>query len=399
MATLEKDNGTQSYIKDNFSYFPEADGGTRAEGKEEKKETATGEGTQATASTDGPVAGTPTGIDYRRYDKGIQEQTEAIRERQAALKPLEAKKDIYQQMMDSMRRPESAEEKAKREKKEKSRRVIGAVSDGLRALGNLFFTSQYTPDMYQGSTKQLDKANEWIERARAEREKNDEAYYNLALKIGDADAEMAKTVRDLEAQAEARRLARAEAERKARELAMKEEEHPFRLRGAEADANKKESDAEYSRVKAKNAPEYFENQNELGRQKIKTEETRQKCNLASAYEHTEKGNKTKAGNNKPKPTLKLEDGVHEYNTTEDYNRAVQREARRLGIPIYKEEVLEVNVNGKPKKTRTVARKTEDIAGEVELRIENERKEEKSASQPGTMPGVKTNDNNKMPGVN
>lgn len=84
--------------------------------------------------------------------------------------------------------PESEEERRKRERRERSRRIIGAMSDGLSALGNLYFTSQYAPDMYDPvAGSQLKGADERIERLRAEREANADRYLHYALKIGDLE--------------------------------------------------------------------------------------------------------------------------------------------------------------------------------------------------------------------
>ena len=45
-------------------------------------------------------------------------------------------------------RPETDEQRKKRERREKSKKIIAAVSDGISALSNLYFTSQYAPNMY-----------------------------------------------------------------------------------------------------------------------------------------------------------------------------------------------------------------------------------------------------------
>ena len=163
---------------------------------------------------------------------------------------------IYDEMISRLNAPESPEEKAKREKKERSKKIIGAVSDGLSALSNLYFTSQYAPNMYNHEKgSQLNSTMAAIEKAKAEREKNDEAYYNLALKIGDLQNQRAKTVREMEAEAEARKIAlqRAEDAHKAAEAERALDQ--YKQRGAIADAERKESDRDYSRVKADNAPE------------------------------------------------------------------------------------------------------------------------------------------------
>ena len=103
---------------------------------------------------------------------------------------------------------ETEEERKKREKREKSKRVIAAVGDGIRALSNLYFTSQYAPNMYNPDDTQLAKVDARQEKLKAEREANRDKYLNYSLRIGDLENDRAKTVREMEAQAERLRLAR-----------------------------------------------------------------------------------------------------------------------------------------------------------------------------------------------
>lgn len=53
----------------------------------------------------------------------------------------------YVELYEAMNRdkPETAEERARREKREKSEAILSAVGDGISALSNLFFTSRYAP--------------------------------------------------------------------------------------------------------------------------------------------------------------------------------------------------------------------------------------------------------------
>ncbi len=106
-------------------------------------------------------------------------------------------------------RPETEEERKKRERREKSKRIIAAVSDGISALSNLYFTSQYAPDMYNHEKGSMTNAvDARLERLKAEREKNADKYLQFSLKLGDLENERAKTLRELEAQQERQKLAR-----------------------------------------------------------------------------------------------------------------------------------------------------------------------------------------------
>ena len=68
--------------------------------------------------------------------------------RRDAVKGHDQKIEAWRRYLDNLPEPETPEQRAKREKRERSKRIIGAVSDGLRAMSNLWFTSQYAPDMY-----------------------------------------------------------------------------------------------------------------------------------------------------------------------------------------------------------------------------------------------------------
>lgn len=95
---------------------------------------------------------------------------------------------IRGQMADA--KPETPEERKKRERREKWEGIISGISDMGMALSNLFFTSQYAPNMYNGKESLSKKAQERMEKAKAAREKNGDRYMNYALTLGklkDAD--------------------------------------------------------------------------------------------------------------------------------------------------------------------------------------------------------------------
>lgn len=86
-------------------------------------------------------------------------------------------------------KPETAEERARREKREKSEAILSAVGDGISALTNLFFTTRYAPNAYDASQGMSAKAKERWDRLRQEREANRRAYtdgYLRALAMDEA---------------------------------------------------------------------------------------------------------------------------------------------------------------------------------------------------------------------
>ena len=172
-------------------------------------------------------------------------------------------------------RPETAEQRNKRERREKSKRVIAAVSDGLSALSNLYFTSQYAPNMYNHEGSMTKAVDERIERAKAEREQKRDQYMNFALKLGDIENDRAKTLRELEAQHERQKLAREKAQREAEQhnwLALLQGDKHLEQAGK---ANKAEQDAIAAKAVADAAPE-------LQQAKVDTEKARKASFEASA---------------------------------------------------------------------------------------------------------------------
>lgn len=86
-------------------------------------------------------------------------------------------------------RPETAEDRAKREKKEKREAIFSALGDGLSAMSNLYFTTQYAPNAYNASNGMSARTKDRWDKLRAEREANDRAYYQgylQAISLDDA---------------------------------------------------------------------------------------------------------------------------------------------------------------------------------------------------------------------
>lgn len=172
--------------------------------------------------------------------------------------------------------PETDEQRKKREKREKSARIIAVVSDGIQALGNLYFTSQYAPSMYNHEKSSQQKANDArIEKAKAEREKNHDKYLKFSLSLGDAENKRAATLRELEAEQEKRKLAREKAEREVEAHGWAAALQPDKLREQAGKASKAEEDARTAKAEADNAPA-------LQQAKLDTEKSRKGSYDASA---------------------------------------------------------------------------------------------------------------------
>lgn len=177
---------------------------------------------------------------------------------------------------------ETEEERKKREKREKSKRVIAAVGDGIRALSNLYFTSQYAPNMYNQNDSHLAKVDARQEKLKAEREANRDKYLNYSLRIGDLENNRAKTVREMEDQAERLRFAREKANREQEEHQWLSDLQPDKKREQTAKADAADSVAKTKKAEADNADAYYGARVTTEQERGNTEQTKQTVNKATA---------------------------------------------------------------------------------------------------------------------
>ena len=185
-------------------------------------------------------------------------------------------KTIQDWMDSEENRPETEEQRKKRERREKSKRIIAAVSDGISALSNLFFTSQYAPNMYNHEkASQMNAVDTRLERLKAEREKKRDQYLNFSLRLGDLEHQRAATLRELEAQQERQKLAREKAQREAEKHGWLAALQPDKLREQKGKADRAEQEAITAQAKAEAAPE-------LQQAKLATERARKGSLDASA---------------------------------------------------------------------------------------------------------------------
>ena len=173
-------------------------------------------------------------------------------------------------------KPETEEERKKRERRERSAKIVSAVSDGLQALSNLFFTTRGAPNMYDHKeASQLTPLQEKLEKLKAERQANADKYLQYLLKIGDAQNERAKTLREMEAEQEKQKLAREKAQREQEEHGWLAALQPDKLREQAGKATKAEQEAVTAKAEADNAPDLY-------KAKVDTEKARGEAQKASA---------------------------------------------------------------------------------------------------------------------
>lgn len=91
--------------------------------------------------------------------------------------------------------PLTEEEKAKEQKKKRRDEIFSAIGDGVAALSNLYFTTQGAPNMYSGKNTMSEATRVRYDKLLKEREANDTAYLQGAMRAKQADDEAARTER------------------------------------------------------------------------------------------------------------------------------------------------------------------------------------------------------------
>ena len=173
-------------------------------------------------------------------------------------------------------KPETEEERKKRERREKSKKIIAAVGDGLMALSNLYFTTRGAPNMYDHKTmSQQTPLQAQLDKLKAEREANADKYLQYSLKIGDLQNDRAKTLREMEAEQERRKLAREKAQREQEAHGWLAALQPDKQREQAGKASKAEQEAVTAKAEADNAPDLY-------KAKVDTEKARGEAQRASA---------------------------------------------------------------------------------------------------------------------
>lgn len=205
-----------------------------------------------------PPADKPAGVSPHNDTMGYDQQIAALQEAANRVKP------------------ETEEERKKRERREKSAKIVSAVSDGLQALSNLFFTTRGAPNMYDHKeASQLTPLQEKLEKLKAERQANADKYLQYSLKIGDAQNERAKTLREMEAEQEKQKLAREKAQREQEEHGWLAALQPDKQREQAGKATKAEQEAVTAKAEADNAPDLY-------KAKVDTEKARGEAQRVSA---------------------------------------------------------------------------------------------------------------------
>ena len=278
--------------------------------------------------------------------------------------PQQPKRMSYEDMFKKLNpyQPPTEQELEKERKKQKREQIFAAIGDGISALSNLYFTTQYAPNMYLGRNTVSQKVKDRWDKLAAERNANMTAYINGLMRARQADDEYANNERAWERQLGLDKV-RAERDKAADARAEAEEErkktlHPFDVRAAEGKAKAAEAEAEYAE--------------EYQRSRIKQNEAAAGASNASASASRSRARYYDSGGSGGAKYYGAFRGKS-YKTQADYEKAVLDAAKVASIPIYDEEVVEPAVlrdDGSvivEAKTKRKKRSIADIAAEVDAK--------------------------------
>lgn len=255
----------------------------------------------------------------------------------------------YEQMymMLNPYRPPTAEELESERKMKKREHTFAAISDGISALANLYFTTQYAPNMFTGKDTQSEQVRKRWEKIEEERKENMKAYIAGLMKARAADDNRGDTEREWW-----RQIGIDKAKEK-RDQEMHDLDKLLK--------DKKISEAEHKAKKAEVEAKYAEQveQSEINR------------NKASANASNARAADIRSGGN-GSGRYYGEFMGKSYKTQADYEKAVRDAANDSGVQTYTDEVLEYDYKGNPKKTRRVKRPISEVAAEIEAKDQQEK---------------------------
>lgn len=318
-----------------------------------------GTGNVVTPTTSAPATAAPSNEEISAlFDKQLTD-LQAMRDRYKDKDMIEAERQAQKDPTYATATKEKQERlvaerlkeiQRKREKREKAARVISAVGDGLSALSNLFFTTQYAPNMYNAENSLTGAAKARQDELRKQRDADRDKYLEYSLKVGDLETGKAKTLRELEAQQEKMKMAREDARRKEEAAQREAALHPFKVQQAEAEAQAAGHKATTAEAEANAAEGYYAARTDNQRASAQSH----RASASASYATATGANKTKHHFN-----------GQEYASDRDYKRAVLREARKRGVSVQEDVPGGI---GQPARKRD--RNIDDVAAEVENLIEN-----------------------------
>ncbi len=248
--------------------------------------------------------------------------------------------------------PPTEEELEKEKKRQKRELLFSAIGDGIAALSNLFFTTQYAPNMYSGKNTLSERAQARYDKLKKERDENNANYFNGLMRAMQADERKAEADREwmrtlgLDDYNRKRNDAKDERERQLFDLNVKLQNH--KISAAEAESIRKSIESQYAE--------------ELARAKIDTEKARAKAQESSAQANYSRAKSYNSGGSKYYGNFNGKD----YKTEADYNHAVIAAAKELDVDITEKQVYGEDLMGKPK-VKDVRRTIHEIVADIETK--------------------------------
>lgn len=105
------------------------------------------------------------------------------------VEPQQPKRLSYEDMFRQLNpyKPPTQEELEKERKKQRREQIFAAIGDGISALSNLYFTTQYAPNMYSGRNTASQRVKDRWDKLAADRNANMTAYINGLMRARQAD--------------------------------------------------------------------------------------------------------------------------------------------------------------------------------------------------------------------
>lgn len=277
--------------------------------------------------------------------------------------PQQPKRMSYEEMFKKLNpyQPPTEQELEKERKKQRREQIFAAIGDGISALSNLFFTTQYAPNMYSGRNTASQRTRERWDKLAAERNANMTAYINGLMKARQADDEYNDNERAWERQLGLDKIKQArdaEADSRAEAKEKRDQDmHELNMQLRNNQITESEYKARVAEVEAEYAPQ-------LEQSKINRNRAAANASNASAGASRSRARYYDRGGSSGNRYYGEFQGKT-YKTQADYEKAVLDAARDAGVDIYDTEVTERNFKGEPRKQRRVKRSIAAIAAEVD----------------------------------
>ena len=320
-------------------------------------------GTQPRQSTTGTPPAKPEPPTPQETSAALQQATPQVTDVEKTPIEVKPQRVSYEEMFRLLNpyKPPTQEELEKERKKQRREQIFAAIGDGISALSNLFFTTQYAPNMYRPVETQSEKTKKRWDKLAAERNANMTAYINGLMRARQADDTYNDNERAWQRQLGLDKIkqerdkaadARAEAKEK-RDAEM----HDLNKQLRNNQITQAEYEAKKAEVEARYAPQ-------LEQSKINRNKAAAGASNASASASRARARYYDNGGSSGNRYYGEFQGK-KYKTQADYEKAVLDAARDAGVDIYDTEVTERNYKGEPRKQRRVKRSIAAIAAEVD----------------------------------